>query len=50
MLFNEVVISWLDINGLPLDLDIKSMTTELKSSLCEFVDWYYVGCDNPFNN
>jgi len=47
MLFKEVVTLWLDIKNLPLESDITTMSKVLKDDLIEFVDWYYVGCDNP---
>lgn len=43
MKYNEVVTTWLDLNGLPLGTDVSSLPVEQAKSLAGFVYDYYLG-------
>lgn len=43
MRYNEVVKSWLDLRGLPLDTETMSLSDNQINDLNEFVEWYYLG-------
>ena len=43
MRYNEVVTTWLDLNGMPLNTEISSLPLEQAKSLAKFVHWYYLG-------
>jgi hypothetical protein len=42
MRYNEVVKAWLDLNGLALDTETKSLNVEQAKSLQGFVEEYYL--------